>query len=118
MAGFSAEAVLVRTAEALDATSGARGQTGRQQDDAEDRSILGRESAEAATWLGLSERVPRGPVAPGQLTTAGEARASRLSHTSTTAQTTRKWTYAATLPYVNGIASIASHTFFATVPLT
>ena len=53
-----------------------------------------------------------------QLTTAGEARASTLSHASTTAQTTRKWTYAATLPYVNGIASIASHTFFATVPLT
>ena len=46
VAGFSAEAVLVRTAEALDATSGARGQTGRQRDDVEDRSILGRESAD------------------------------------------------------------------------
>ena len=68
MAGFSAEAVLVRTAEALDATSGARGQTGRQQDDAEDRSILGRESAEEAAWLGLSVRVPRGPLHPGLVT--------------------------------------------------
>ena len=66
VAGFSAEAVLVRTAEALDATSGARGQTGRQQDDAEDRSILGRESAEEAAWLGLSVRVPRGPLHPAR----------------------------------------------------
>ena len=65
VAGFSAEAVLVRTAEALDATSGARGQTGRQQDDAEDRSILGRESAEEATWLGLSVGIGGGPMEPG-----------------------------------------------------